>query len=288
MPAARSRSSSCASFDDSYFYQNYVPLSNLPTPPLGHSNSTTRPSSLLLLFPNEPLAPALLGPAIHLTNLIPSSTSLITPSRTTVHAILTRADLPIEILALAACILDSLTSRFALTWRLGCPLNTPTAPPAPPQEPHIDNVHPEVLVLSALILGSQFLDDLSSCTQTYARDWGCSKWSCEQINFTQRCLLENIGYSLLPLCEESIIKYAVRDMERAARRWETAVYNSARDDHGSDSKTESKGMAVSGPGAQITPAETPTLEKTCLHFVPCPEQFSGRWELCGTATDTCG
>lgn len=211
----------------------------------------------------------------------------MTPSTATVHAILTRAALPVEILALAACILDSLNSRFALTWRRGCPLNTPTAPCAPPQEPHIDNVHPEILVLSALILGAQFLDDFSSCTQTYARDWGCSKWSCMQINFTQRCLLENIAYSLLPLCEESIIEDAVRDMERAARMSDIVIYDSAQGGDGSNSQAENKGVAGTGPGEQITPAETPTLEKTCLPFIPPPGQFSGPWEIYGLATDTC-
>jgi hypothetical protein len=149
-------------------------------------------------------------------------------------------------------------------------------------------VHPEVLVLSALIVGSQFLDDLSSCTQTYARDWGCSKWSCEQINFTQRCLLRNIGYSLLPLCKESIIKDAVRDMERAARRSDVILYNPSRESHASNSKAENKGGAVPGPGDQLTTAETPTLEKTCLSFIPPPERFSRRWEIYDTTTDTCG
>jgi hypothetical protein len=184
-------------------------------------------------------------------------------------------------LALAACILDSLNSRFALTWRLNCPLNTPAQPASPFQEQHIDNVRPEVIVLSALVLSSQFLDDVSSCTQTYARDWGCNKWSCEQINFTQRCLLENIGYSLLPLCEESIIRDAVRDMERAARRSDVVVYNSSKVYHcDTSAKVESRGEAATGAGEQLTPAETPTLETTCSPFVPPQDRFTARWEIC--------
>jgi hypothetical protein len=58
--ASRS-SSSASSFDDSYFYQNYVPLSNLPTPPLMYSNTSTSRQPSESLFPNEPLSPALLG-----------------------------------------------------------------------------------------------------------------------------------------------------------------------------------------------------------------------------------
>lgn len=227
------------------------------------------------------------GPAIHLTNLIPAPTSLITPSTTAVHAILTRAALPIEILALAACILDSLTTRFALTWRLSCPLNTPVSASAPPQQRHIDNVNPELIVLSAMILSSQFLDDLASHTRTYARDWGYNQWSCEQINFTQRCLLQNIGYSLLPLCKESVIRDAVRDMQRAARRSDVVLYDSSRECHGeANTKVEGRGKAVPGAGAELTPAETPTCEKTCIPFMPL-ERFNGRWEFCDDETNPC-
>jgi hypothetical protein len=62
VPIVRSRSSSCASsFDESFFYQNYVPLSNLPTPPLGCSSATTsRPTSDLIIA-DELLDPALFG-----------------------------------------------------------------------------------------------------------------------------------------------------------------------------------------------------------------------------------
>lgn len=63
IPRVLSRSSSCSSFDDSYFYLNYVPLSNLPTPPLVYSNSTTRRPSQELFFPDDSLSPALRGRA---------------------------------------------------------------------------------------------------------------------------------------------------------------------------------------------------------------------------------
>jgi hypothetical protein len=200
---------------------------------------------------------------VHLTNLIPSSTSLTTPSIPLVQAILTRANPPVETIALAACILDSLNSRFALTWRQNCPLNTP-APPSPfhpgsrTQEQHIDCIHPELLILCALIVAVKFLDDSHWTTSDHAADWGHGLWSCEQINFTQRCLLENISYRLLPLCEESIIADAVLDMERAARRSDPAIYDSARIWRGEEPFADSHtGRAVLGVGDQLTPAETP-------------------------------
>lgn len=45
----------------------------------------------------------------------------MTPSVPLVHAILSRANLPLDTVALAVCILDSLDRRFALSWRLACP-----------------------------------------------------------------------------------------------------------------------------------------------------------------------
>lgn len=201
------------------------------------------------------------GPAIHLTNLIPSSTSLTAPSVPLVHAILTRANLPIETLALAVCILDSLNSRFALTWRQACPLITP-------QRQHIDSIHPELIVLSALVLAVKFLDDMQQVTRVYAGDWGKKLWSCKQIDFTQRCILENLGYRLLPLWEESIIAEALEDMERAARQpspeigededWDTDTCFGSFG--GAVERRMSDGKAVMGMGQQMTPAETPMVE----------------------------
>jgi hypothetical protein len=56
-----SRSGSDSSFDDSFFLKTYVPLSNLPTPPLGYSSNSTRQQSPEVLNPGEALDPELLG-----------------------------------------------------------------------------------------------------------------------------------------------------------------------------------------------------------------------------------
>ncbi|KAE8447759.1 hypothetical protein EG329_010153 [Mollisiaceae sp. DMI_Dod_QoI] len=275
-PMARSRSSSeSSSFDESYFFKTYVPLSSLPTPPLSHSRNNSRQQSPEAFSPDEILDPDLLGPAIHLTNLIPSSTSLTTASVPLVHAILTRADLPLETIALAVCILDSLNSRFALQWRKGCPLTVQHLPlpfgttGERLETQHIDEVQPELIILSALILAVKFLDDHQQRTKEYATDWGRGLWSCQQINFTQRCLLENLGYRLLPLWEENIILGALEDMERASRQYEPEIYN---EDENWETETFGSfrgpaldtqritGKAIMGLGNQLTPVETPTAE----------------------------
>lgn len=285
--ASRSRSSSDASFDDAYFEdyfsKTYVPLSNLPTPPpSSHSNQASRQQSPDDFLPvGEVLDPDLLGPATHLTNLIPSSTSLTSPQVPLVHAMLTRAHLPLEIIAFAVCILDSLNSRFALSWRQGCPLITPHPPTRfgvgqseeRDQEQHIDSIHPELIILSALVLAVKFLDDGHRFTREYASDWGLGMWTCNQINFTQRSILENLGYRLLSLWNENIISEALEDMERCGRQvspsirsnedWDTdTCFGSFGYSGNGRDRTMSDGEAVLGTGDQVSPAAAPMAENS--------------------------
>jgi hypothetical protein len=208
------------------------------------------------------------GPSVHLTNLIPSSTSLLTPSIPLTHSLLTRASLPPQTLALAACILDSLTTRFALSWRQNCPL----APPAPSlPHPHIDLISPELLILSALILAVKFLDDEDRETSWYAREWGGGLWSTQQINFTSWIILENIGFRLLSLWQENLIAEAMADMERAGTRPVPVIYTNLNTEEEREEKAWQQvdngenrekvgGNAVLGFGDQMTPVETPRVE----------------------------
>ncbi|KAB8290064.1 hypothetical protein EYC80_010390 [Monilinia laxa] len=270
--------SSMESFDSDFFEQTYVPLSNLPTPPLSsHSYDTTAaPSPISLFSSDEILDPEFLGPAIHLTNLIPSSTSLTDPSIQLVHALLSRADLPIEILALAVCILDSLNSRFARSWRQSYPLespedqlleqyNFPSLQAA--EEQHIDSTHPEVIILAALILATKFIDDQQGTTIYYAQKWAKGLWSCDQINFTQRSIMENLGYRLLPLCSQEILEEAKNDMARAAKRQSSASYcmqewsMSMANCGGRPMSSGKACLGIDGENTpQPTPVETPTIE----------------------------
>lgn len=109
-------------------------------------------------------------------------------------------------------------------------------------------------------------------------DWGKGMWSCEQINYTQRSILENLNYKILPLWQENIILEALEDMERARRQAEKAdqsrnTYPAEPSIWDSDWETETyfgsfdgvqKGMSdektVLGVGEQLAPAETPMVE----------------------------
>ncbi|CAK7198529.1 hypothetical protein SEUCBS139899_001192 [Sporothrix eucalyptigena] len=255
-------------FDEDYFSSTYRPLSNLPTPPpsshtsLAHSpedHSETLESSLLL------------GPAVHLVNMLPPAASLATPSVALVQAMLARAQLPLDTVALAVCILDSLDSRFARTWRLSCPLGAPTlatAPSAPSVAPttpaekrhtlpsplspsfpfpdtdrllHIDAVFPEVIILAALVIAAKFTDDGAASqqpAQAYCAAWGaptpsvsasqttssaststgpgpCALWTGAQLATTERCIMQNLGYRILPLLDADLLADAQADMRRA-------------------------------------------------------------------------
>ncbi|KAH8597144.1 hypothetical protein B0O99DRAFT_508464 [Bisporella sp. PMI_857] len=264
--SSHSRDSSSSSFEDSYFYRPYKPLSNLPTPPLT-SASTTRQTSPEVLFPGQTIDPQLFGPATHLTNLIPSATSLTPASIPLVQTILARANIPLESIALAVCILDSLDARFASSFRRGCPLTPPPYVSEFSQtQAHIDAIHPEVVILAALILAVKFLDDAQFTTGHYTTEWANNLWTPQQINFAQKVIMENIEYRIMPLWEESIIKYAMRDMELAANDFEPMIYDEDEDwemvevPEKLSLKGMSTGQSVLGIGSMLTPIDTPISE----------------------------
>ncbi len=189
---------------------------------------------------------------------------------------LTRAQLPLATVALAVCILDSLDSRFARTWRQTCPLGiafgtTPSSsavpactahPPlsplpstvmaaqsstsaaagrarAPPQLPpvedrlrHIDAVFPEVIVLAALVIAVKFSEDGPVGQQparAYCAAWatallgespaqapaGKTVWTAAQLAVTERCIMQNLDYRILPLVDADLLADAEIDMRRA-------------------------------------------------------------------------
>jgi hypothetical protein len=244
------------------------------------------------------------GPAIHLVNLIPSSASLAISSVPRVQAMLGRADLPLETVAFAVCILDSLSEKFARKWRLSCPLRSGdlkldlssnkrhSMPPVPlvgqsqgplPQQSfhqqqfHIDSVSPEIIVLAALVIAVKFLEDLQEPTQYYCGVWGQGLWSHEQLNATERCIMESLDYRIMPLCDEDCLTDAMVDMQLAAQQpyYCDAPYQPSTPLESSSTcgsrfvpthtraKTMSSGKAILGLANSITPAESPGADMSC-------------------------
>ncbi|KAH7145833.1 hypothetical protein B0J13DRAFT_328669 [Dactylonectria estremocensis] len=272
-------------------YFTYRPLSNLPTPPPSSRNSSAAQSPRTTLDDGEPLMPRFRGPAIHLVNLIPSSASLATASVTLVQALLSRANLPIETVALAVCILDSLDSRFARRWRLSCPLLSDyfsssskrhTLPPSPflpqHQQLHIDSVNPELIILAALIIAVKFTEDPQDSSHYYCKAWGRGMWSSQQLNMTERCIMENLNYRIMPLCDEDCLTDAMVDMQLAAQQPSSFRDYSHHDASSSDEDdatanyvpSHSRSKTMGGPGGKapiglglgltLTPVDTPAAD----------------------------
>jgi hypothetical protein len=135
---------------------------------------------------------------------------------------------------------------------------------------HIDSIHPELLILSALILAVKYLDDEQQTTAQYASNWGKGIWTCQQINYAQKSILENIGYKIFSLWDKEIISDAMGDMKRAGQQYEPQIYDDDEDAVMQEKedvtvleelKPMSTGKAVLGPEDQMTPAETPSIEE---------------------------
>ncbi|KAI8628306.1 hypothetical protein F5Y19DRAFT_148092 [Xylariaceae sp. FL1651] len=255
-------------FDESYFRQFYKPLSNLPTPPPSTRNSSASQSPQIALDDVESLNSQFLGPAAHLARMLPPGASFITPSIPTVQQMLARANLPMDTIALAVCILDSLDSKFSRSWRVAFPFSRPgqpaskrhTLPSVPRQAMHINSVFPEIIILAALIVADKFVEDMEQSTQFLAATWGNHLWTCEQINYTERCIMESLGYRILPLWDPALIKQARHDIEMARREIIQESTGCMGEDSKRHFKSMSSGHAVVGLGLQLTPAATPSSE----------------------------
>ncbi|KAJ1333367.1 Cyclin N-terminal domain-containing protein [Microdochium nivale] len=275
-------------FDEACFRTFYKPLSNLPTPPLSSRTSSAGPTSPVFAHDVAPedINTEYIGPAAHLARMLPPSASCIDPSVAMLQGMLGRAQVSMDIIALAVCILDSLKSKFARRWRVSFPLsrglniiNKRHTLSGPVQAQHIDSVLPEVIALGALMIATKFVEDMQEPTRYFAHVWGQSQWTCEQINFTERCIMESLDYRIMPLWDEDYIKQARHDIEMARREFvdEMAMALQSRGSSGKTGllrensikhgKSMSAGHAVVGAGFNITPADTPRQESLAT-FAP--------------------
>ncbi|KAF2014154.1 hypothetical protein BU24DRAFT_409920 [Aaosphaeria arxii CBS 175.79] len=207
---------------DKYF-ATYVPLSNLPTPPPVRDTLSDTPSaSALLPSSSLPLlnpqvaqeAPELEVYATQLSNLVPSNASPHRPSLPVVRGILERSKLPVEIIAFAACILDALTQRFASSWR-ACltPGSSLTSKFDLTTQP--SSSCPELILLSALALAHDFIDDRSRSTRHWSLIESRSLFSVRHIDATKFCILEDMHFGLFRITPE-MVDAKVRDLQRPA------------------------------------------------------------------------
>ncbi|KAH6659866.1 hypothetical protein BKA67DRAFT_31377 [Truncatella angustata] len=260
-------------FDEACFRKFYRPLSNLPTPPPSSRTSSATQSPRIPAHDTTGRNDELLASAVHLTRMLPSGLSLEEPSVAVVQDMLSRANLPMDTIALAVCILDALPTRYRNRWRMVYPrtrqtpaaLKRHTLPSGPIESPN-DAVFPEVTILCAIMIATKFTEDAHDPTQYFCSEWGRDIWSCEQINATERCVMEVLDYRIMPLTADEYIKEARHDIEYTRRELldETSDAAFEAKEHGIyDTRPMSSGEAVTGLGLQLTPAETPVSELSC-------------------------
>ncbi|KAF1927038.1 uncharacterized protein M421DRAFT_66620 [Didymella exigua CBS 183.55] len=185
-------------------------LSNLPTPPPAKEHTTigksTSASSDLQEFAPEQHGKFsnnstshnytcnISTQATHLANLVLLNASTIRPSVPGIRGILERSYLQDEVVAFAACILDTLSYRFAATWR-------ETLLP------------PDILVLAALSLAHGFFSDTRRSAHYWAVGISRDQFTIQELEATKRSILHDMDYGLCRITE-GMMESMLRDMQR--------------------------------------------------------------------------
>lgn len=217
---------------ESYF-ANYVPLSNLPTPPsaaksasesLAGTPTVSQPAPAIQneadASPNNDL-PSMLHPAVHLhrtrltwkpdpstflASLVPQNSSIQRPSPHVIQSYLSFSALPESTIALAACILDSLSGFFIRTWSreinslstTSASSSTPSSPLKSYFAPKSAAQKPELVVLAALKIARDFLHDSGGCSaRWWARDVAQDRFVAREVERSVWCVLRDLDYDLL-------------------------------------------------------------------------------------------
>jgi hypothetical protein len=135
-----------------------------------------------------------------------------------------------------------------------------------------------LIILASLTLAIKFLDDCHAPTQHYSSAWARNQWTCEQINVTERCIMESLGYRILPLWDRELIDDALSDMSRAGRQQQSSA--PSRKSSYDDKCQVRSGKAVPGLGQQLTPDVSPRADDSGTFVDDCVRAafISGRPE----------
>ncbi|EFQ92028.1 hypothetical protein CFE70_003875 [Pyrenophora teres f. teres 0-1] len=208
---------------DKYF-ASCIPLSNLPTPPPAKEPTPARPCT-----PSSPqtsqastqsydiIPPQNEVYAIHLANLVPLNVSTHRPHPSVIQGFLDRAELPEEIVAFSACVLDALTNRFATTWRDALAPADQTNDLNdfrrldPRQTLHVS---PDVVVLAALSLAHGFLVDRMRSSRHWSIKESRGAFTVREIEATKRAILQDMDYGLSRISNDRVQR-RLRNMQRA-------------------------------------------------------------------------
>jgi len=135
-----------------------------------------------------------------------------------IQGFLDRAELPEEIVAFSACVLDALTSRFASTWRdalVPAGDQTSDCHDLRRLDPrHTLPVSPDVIVLAALSLAHGFLVDRMRSTLHWSIKESRGAFSVREIEATKRAMLQDMDYGLWRISNDTLQR-RLKNMQRA-------------------------------------------------------------------------
>ncbi|KAF2034169.1 hypothetical protein EK21DRAFT_57109 [Setomelanomma holmii] len=203
------------------YLATYVPLSNLPTPPPAREHVSAVPSSASTSTPSSQTQPSfpqkVQAYAVHLANLVPSNVSTHRPHTHVMCSFLDRANLPDEVVAFAACVLDNLSTRFGGLWRdilapaeferdLKNFLKTDSTRHA--------HLSPDIIVLAALALAHGFLTDRLRSSRHWSVKESGGMFTVREIEATKRAVLVDMDYGLSRISNDMVQRMS-RDMQRS-------------------------------------------------------------------------
>lgn len=208
----------------------YAPLSNLPTPPssseemdieASHDPNHSAPLSfegmskkIGLLIAQRLICSA---PAQYISRLIPQGALRKPLGAEHIHVYLHRSGLPEYTIAMAACILDALSSFFIRTWRKDLTIATMTQSTrtstcaTSPLGKHSRltasfgaTPQPELIPLAALSIAKSFLDDKRGDCRWWAEWVAEGKVHAAELSTTVKCMLRDLNYDLMSFTPEII------------------------------------------------------------------------------------
>jgi hypothetical protein len=146
--------------------------------------------------------------AAHLANLVTVTTHR--PHVDVIRGFLERSNLPDEVVAFAACVLEQLSERFVGHWRdallpaefergLKTFLETDDTP-------HYNaHINPDVIVLAALALAHGFLVDRLRSSRHWSIKESAGMFSVQEIEATKRAMLKDMDYGLFKIRDEHVM-----------------------------------------------------------------------------------
>ncbi|KAI9816232.1 MAG: hypothetical protein M1827_001833 [Pycnora praestabilis] len=144
----------------------------------------------------------LTGPATHLASLIPTLNPYPRASPWTVYDYLRRAELEIEVIAIAAIIVKETSESFRDDWWVyRCRSNE--------QSP----VRTEIIALCALAVAVAVCHDGHRLGSYWVNCIGHGDVKTDDVNACVRRILKKLDYNLLPLCHPHLVEEMIEDFE---------------------------------------------------------------------------